>query len=44
MNFATIAVGLAVAAVLVFATYCSVRSFRNGKCSGCKECGKCKRR
>jgi hypothetical protein len=44
MNIATIAVGLAVAMVLFLAAYCSVRSFRNGKCSGCKECGRCKRR
>jgi len=44
MNFATIAVGLVVVIVLAVAVYYSVKSFRNGKCAGCKDCDKCRRR
>lgn len=44
MNAATIVVGLVVAVILIAAVYFSVRSFRSGKCSGCKGCEKGRRK
>ncbi|MDR1404441.1 MAG: hypothetical protein LBJ20_02585 [Candidatus Methanoplasma sp.] len=40
-NVATIAVGIVVIAVIVFAAYYAYRSLKQGKCAGCGcECSK----
>jgi len=40
MNGATLAIGMAVAVILMIATYFTYRTFRSGGCEDCKNCCK----